>query len=191
MSTGLPSIILRFAPVPLRRTTDTAGKISSPLVRRPILAFVAGIFFAAVLATQAQESIEPDVLPSLAEPPAASAEAPTSVSTEPLPALPQSLPYTAAEPVPSAAEPVPSAAEPVPSAAEPLPSSEQAFPSSLEPLSPSTNYTTPQTPALPPPVSTAPYGGGGSKNIFPAGETISSGEPRRFHYELRLTVRGR
>ena len=183
MSTGLPSIILRFAPFPLRTTTDTVGKISSPLVRRPILAFVAGIFFTAVLATQAQESIEPDVLPSLAEPPAASAEAPTSVSTEPLPALPQSLPYTAAEPVPSAAEPVPSAAEP-------LPSSEQAFPSSPEPLSPSTNYTTAQTTVIPPPVATAPYGGGGSKNIFPAGETISSGEPRRFHYELRLTVRG-
>src|SRR5204862_8128115 len=102
------------------------------------LALIAGIFFAAVLATQAQESIEPDVLPSLAEPPAASAEAPTSMSTEPLPALPQSLPYTAAEPVPSAAEPVPSAAEP-------LPSSEQAFPSSPEPLSPSAIYTTAHT----------------------------------------------
>src|SRR5881296_3090115 len=176
MRIGLPSIILRSAPFPLRTTTDTVGKISSPLVRRPILAFVAGIFFAAVLATQAQESIEPDVLPSLAEPPAASAEVPTSVSTEPLPALPQSLPYTAAEPVPSAAEP--------------LPSSEQAFPSSPEPLSPSTNYTTAQTTVIPPPVATAPYGGGGSKNIFPAGETISSSEPRRFHYELRLTVRG-
>src|SRR5439155_21678811 len=135
----------------------------------PGLALIAGIFFTAVLATQAQESIEPDVLPSLAEPPAASAEAPTSVSTEPLPALPQSLPYTAAEPVPSAAEPVPSAAEP-------LPSSEQAFPSSPEPLSPSTNYTTAQTTAIPPPVATAPYGGGGSKNVFRAGETISSGE---------------
>src|SRR2546423_12928217 len=97
----------------------------------PALALIAGFFFPAVLATQAQESIEPDVLPSLAEPPAASAEAPTSVSTEPLPALPQSLPYTAAEPVPSAAEP--------------LPSSEQAFPSAPEPLSPSTNYTTAHT----------------------------------------------
>jgi hypothetical protein len=171
MRTGLPSIIL-----PLRTTTDTVGKISSPLVRQPILAFVAGIFFAAVLATQAQESIEPDVLPSLAEPPAASTEAPTSVSTEPLPALPQSLPSTPAEPVPSAAEP--------------LPLSEQAFPSSPEPLSPSTNYTTAQTTVIPPPVATAPYGERGSQNVFPAGETISSGEPRRFHYELRLTVRG-
>src|SRR5438876_6155757 len=180
MSTGLPSIILRFAPFPLRTTTDTVGKISSPLVRRPILAFVAGILVAAVLSTQAQESIEPDVLPSLAEPPAASAEAPTSVSTEPLPALPQSLPYTAAEPVPSAAEP--------------LPSSEQAFPSSSEPLSPSTNYTTAQTTVVPPPVAAGPYGGGaygggGTYNVFPAGETISP-SGRIFHYELSLTVRG-
>jgi hypothetical protein len=183
MRTGLASIIHRFAPFPPGTTTDTVGKIYSPLIRRPILAFVAGIFFAAVLATQAQESIEPDVLPSLAEPPAASAEAPPSASTEPLPALPQSLPSTAAEPAPSAAEPVPSAAEP-------LPSSEQAFPSSPEPLSPSTNYTTAQTTVIPPPVAAGPYGGGSSKNVFPAGETASSGEPRRFHYALSLTVRG-
>src|SRR5947208_1970510 len=181
MSTGLPSIILRFAPFPLRTTTDTVGKISSPLVRRPILAFVAGIFFAAVLATQAQESVEPDVLPSLAEPPAAPAEAPPSVSTEPLSALPQSLPSTAAESVPSAAEPVPSAAEP-------LPSSEQAFPSSSERLWPSTNYTSAQTTVVPPPVAAGPYGGG-RYNVFPAGETISP-SGRVFHYELSLTVRG-
>src|SRR6266480_2194572 len=156
MSSGLPSIIHRFAP------------------------FVAGIFFAAVLAAQAQESVEPDVLPSLAEPPAASAEAPPSVSTEPLPALPQSLPSTAAESVPSAPEP--------------LPSSEQAFPSSSEPLSPSTNYTTAQTTVVPPPVAAGPYGGGaygggGTYNVFPAGETISP-SGRIFHYELSLTVRG-
>src|SRR5207247_1278396 len=163
--TGFTSIIYRFAPFPTGMTTDTVGKIYSPLVRRPILAFVTGIFFAAVLATQAQESIEPDVLPSLAEPPATSAEAPPSASTEPLPALPQSLPSAAAEPVPSAAEP--------------LPSSEQAFPSSPQPLSPSTNYTTAQTNGIPPPTATGPYGG--SKNVFPAGETISSSEPRRFH----------
>src|SRR5438067_7261509 len=99
------------------------------------LALIAGIFFAAVFATQAQESIEPDVLPSLAEPPSASAEAPTSAATESLPALPQSLPYTAAEPVPSAAEP--------------LPSSEQAFPSPPDPLSPSTNNTPDQKTVIP------------------------------------------
>jgi hypothetical protein len=78
----------------------------------------------------------------------------------------------------------------VPSAAEPLPSSEQAFPSSPEPLSPSTNYTTAQTTVVPPPVAAGPYAGGGTYNAFPAGETVSSGEPRRFHYELLLTVRG-
>jgi len=47
---------------------EIAGKIT-----RPALAFVAGIFFAAVLAAQAQESVEPDILPSLTEPPAAPA----------------------------------------------------------------------------------------------------------------------
>src|SRR6266496_4937247 len=140
MSSGLPSIIPRFAP------------------------FVAGIFFAAVLAAQAQESIEPDVLPSLAEP-----------SAEPLPTLAQSSPSAPAEPLPSSAES--------------LPSSEQAFPSTPEPLSSSTNYTTAQTNVVQAPVPAGPYGQVG-KNVFPGGGTISSSEPRRFHYELRLTVRG-
>src|SRR6266513_862105 len=158
MRTGLALIIHRFAPFPLGTTTDTVGKIYSPFIRRPILALVAGIFFAAVVASQAQESIEPDVLPSLTEPPAASAEAPPSASTEPLPALPQSLPSTAAEPVPSAAEP--------------LPSSEQAFPSSPQPLSPSMNYTTAQTTVIPQPVAAGPYGRG-THDVFPAGEGIS------------------
>src|SRR5213595_515630 len=151
MSSGLPSIIHRFAP------------------------FVAAIFFAAVLAAQAQESIEPDVLPSLAEPSASSAEAQPSTSTEPLPTLAQSSPSAPAEPLPSSAES--------------LPSSEQAFPSTPEPLSSSTNYTTAQTNVVPAPVPAGPYGQVG-KNVFPGGETISSSEPRRFHYELRLTVRG-
>src|SRR5206468_8466984 len=151
MSSGLPSIIHRFA------------------------LFVAGIFFAAVLAAQAQESIEPDVLPSLAEPSASSAEAQPSTSTEPLPTLAQSSPSAPAEPLPSSAES--------------LPSSEQAFPSTPEPLSSSTNYTTAQTNVVPAPVPAGPYGQVG-KNVFPGGETISSSEPRRFHYELRLTVRG-
>jgi hypothetical protein len=182
MRTGFALIIHRFAPFPPGTTTDTVGKIYSPLIRRPILAFVAGIFFAAVLATQAQESIEPDVLPSLAEPPAPSAEAPpsvsteSSVSTEPLPALPQSLP-----PTPS---------EPVPSAPEPLPSSEQAFPSSQKPLSSSINYTGGYTTVVPQPVAAGPYGGGGTYNVFPAGETIFSHEGGLFHYQLSLTVRG-
>src|SRR5438034_10454959 len=104
MSSGLPSIIHRFAP------------------------FVAAIFFAAVLAAQAQESIAPDVLLSLAEPSASSAEAQPSTSAEPLPTLAQS----------SSSAP----AEPLPSSAEALLSSEQAFPSTPEPLSCSTHYST-------------------------------------------------
>jgi hypothetical protein len=174
MRLGFASVIHRFARFPLRTAIDTAGEITSPIARPPILAFVAGIFFAVVLAAQAQESIEPEVLPSLAEPPPASAESLPATSTEPLPALPQSLPSTAAESLPSSAEA--------------LPSSEQAFPSSPEPLSPSTNYTTAQTNVIAPPAAAGPYGA--SKNVFPSGERISSGEPRRFHYELRLTVRG-
>ena len=175
MCSGIALTMYRFAAFRHR----TAEEITCPAPRSRILGLVAGIFFAAVLAAQAQESVEPDVLPSLAEPPAAPAEAPPSVSTEPslstepLPALPQSLPSTAAEPVPSAAEP--------------LPSSEQAFPSSPEPLSPSTNYTTAQTTVIRPPVAGGPYGG--TYNVFPAGETISP-SGRIFHYELRLTVRG-
>ena len=171
MCSGIALTMYRFAAFRHR----TGKGIRCPAPRSLIVSLVAGIFFAAVLAAQAQESVEPDVLPSLAEQPAASAEAPPSVSTEPLPALPQSLPSTAAEPVPSAAEP--------------LPSSEQAFPSSREPLSPSTNYTTAQTTVMPPPVAAGPYGGG-RYNVFPAGDTVSSGEPRRFHYQLLLTVRG-
>ncbi len=97
---------------------------------------------------------------------------------------------TSAEPLPTLAQSSPSApAEPLPSSAESLPSSEQAFPSTPEPLSSSTNYTTAQTNVVPAPVPAGPYGQVG-KNVFPAGETISSSEPRRFHYELRLTVRG-
>ncbi len=174
MRLGFASTIHHFAAFPLRTAIDIAGEITRPLFRRPLLALVAGIFFTAVVAAHAQESVEPDVLPSLAEPPAASAGAPPSASTDPFPALPQSLPSTASEPLPSSAEP--------------LPSSEQAFPSSPEPLSSSTNYTTAQTNLVAPPAA-GPYGAS-SKNVFPAGENISSGEPRRFHYELRLTVRG-
>src|SRR5947199_5738434 len=153
MRTGFALTMYRFAAFPHR----AADGITCRAPRSPILSLVAGIFFAAVLAAQAQESVEPDVLPSLAEPPAASAEAPPSVSTEPLPALPQSLPSTAAESVPSAPEP--------------LPSSEQAFPSSPEPLSPSTNYSNAYTTVVPAPVATGPYGG--RYDVFPAGEGIS------------------
>jgi hypothetical protein len=154
----------RFAAFPLR----TAGA-------RLIVAFVAGIFLAAVLATQAQESIEPDILPSLAEPPPAPTESLPSTSTEPPPALPQSVPSIAPEPLPSS------------EAA--LPSSEEAFPSSHEPLSSSMNYTGGYTTVVPAPVATGPNGVVYGRDVFP-GADIDSGEPRRFYYRLLLTVRG-
>ena len=156
-------------------TANRTGKPARAASRRAPFVFVSGIFIAAALAAQGQESVQEEPSSFSVEPlPLPSSAEPAPSSTEPLPSLPQSLPSTAAEPVPSSAEP--------------LPSSAQAFPSSPDPWSSSTNYTTAQTNAIPPPTATGPYGG--SKNVFPAGETISSGEPRRFHYELRLTVRG-
>src|ERR1700757_2378310 len=100
MRTGLALTIHRFAPFPRRMARYTGREVV-----RPRLAFVAGIFFAAVLAAQAQESVEPDVLPSLAEPPASSAEPTTSTPAEAVPALPQSLPQEA---LPSSAPSLPS-----------------------------------------------------------------------------------
>ena len=142
---------------------------------------VAAMFFAAILATQAQESVEEVALPPWSEPTLPSNEPVPSTQAAPLPPAP--------EPVTSVAEPVPPAtSEPLPSSSEPLPSSEQAFPSSRDPWSSSTSYTAAQTSVVPAPVATGPYGGG-SYNVFPGGETIyPSG--RNFHYVLRLTVRG-
>jgi hypothetical protein len=125
---------------------------------------------------QAQQSIEPDVLPSLAEAPSApSTESLPSSPSEPLASLPQSAPSTAAETLPP----------------EPLPSAEEALPSIQEPLSPSTNYTAAQTSLIPPPSPLTPFGGSAfdGKNVF-TGSQISVGEPRRFYYRLQLTVRG-
>ncbi len=159
----------RFATFPLR-TTDAR------LIARPIVAFVAGIFFAVVLAAQAQDSIEPDILPSLAEPPPSSVEPPPSTSAEPSSALPQSLPSNTAEPLPSS--------EPS------LPSAEQAFPSSPQPLSSSMNYTGGYTTVVPAPVPAGPNGVVYGRDAFPSSETLDSGEQRRFYYKLGLTVRG-
>ena len=158
-----------FAAFPLR----TAG---ARLIASPIVAFVACIFFVAVLAAQAQESIEPDILPSLAEPPTSSVEPPPATSPEPLPAVPESLPSAPAEPLPSS--------EP------PLPSSEEAFPSSSQPLSSSMNYTGGYTTVAPAPVATGPNGVVYGRDVFPGGEPIESGEPRRIYYKFGLTVRG-
>src|SRR5690242_12559163 len=119
MRTGFALTIHRFAPLARR----TPGEMN-----RPVVALVAGIFFTAVFAAQAQESVEPDVLPSLAEPPASSAQAAPPASPE------SSSSSAATEPLPSATNET-----------APLPSAEEAFPSSREPLSPSTNYTTAQT----------------------------------------------
>ena len=147
--------------------------------RTPVL--VAAMFFAAVLSTQAQESVEEVALPPWSEPTLPSTEPATPTQAAPL------SPTT--ETVTSAPEPLPSTpAESLPSSSEPLPSSEQAFPSSRDPWSSSTNYSAAQTTAVPPPVATGPYGG--SYNAFPAGETVYSGETRRFHYQFSLTVRG-
>ena len=165
MRPGYALTIRRFATFPVRPAFETAAEITHP-VARPILPLVAGIFFAVVLASQAQESVEPDVLPSLAEP--------SSV---------ESLPSTSAEPLPASSQSLPSIAP------EPLPSLEEAFPSSGDPWSSSTNYTTAQTNAMPPPTAAGPYGGGfDTKNVYEGG--VPSGEPRRFHYHLQLTVRG-
>ena len=134
------------------------------------------------LATQAQESVEEVALPPWSEPTLPSTEPAPSTQAAPLPPAPE-VGTSAPEPLPPT-----TTTEPLPSSPEPLPSSEQAFPSSPDPWSPSRNYTTAQTAVVPAPVATGPYGG--SYNVFPAGETVYSGESRRFHYGLSLTVRG-
>jgi hypothetical protein len=144
-------------------------------------ALVTAMFFAVVLATQAQESIEEVALPPWSEPTLPSSEPVPSTQAAPLPSAP--------EPLPPAPEPLSStSAESLPSSSAALPSAEQAFPSLPQPLSLSTNYTTASTTIVPAPVATSPYGG--SYNVFPAGETVYSGEARRFHYLFLLTVRG-
>ena len=150
-------------------------------------AIVAAMFLAVVFVVQAQESIEEVALPPWSEPTLPSSEPAPSTQTAPLPSAPEP---PAPEAMSSAPEPLPSTpVEPLPSSAEPLPSSEQAFPSLPSPLSLSTpNYNTGYTAVVPAPVATGPYGG--SYNAFPAGEAVDSGEPRRFHYVLRLSVRG-
>src|SRR5205085_11616236 len=162
MCLGYALTVHRFAAFPLR----TAGAWPSG---RPIVAFVASIFFVAVLAAQAQESIEPDILPSLAEPPASSVEPPPSTSAEALPAVPESLPSAPVEPLPS------------PAAS--LPSSEEAFPASRQSLSSSMNYTGGDTTVARPPLAAGPHG------VFPGGEPIQSGEPLAIYSKFAATGR--
>jgi hypothetical protein len=174
MRPGHGMYIHRFAPFSARTAASTAAGIAHLIVGRTS-ALVAAIFFAAVLAAQAQESIEEAALPPWSEP--------TLPSSEPAPS-------TQAAPLPSAPEPLPSTpAEPLPSSSAPLPSSEEAFPSSSDPWSSSGNYSTAQTSVIGPPAAGAPYGGFSTKNIA-VGEGPPTGEPRRFHYGLLFTVRG-
>jgi hypothetical protein len=58
-----------------------------------------------------------------------------------------------------------------------------------EPLPSSADYSVAQTSTLPPPPS-SPYALDTSRGVAGAGESEVSAEPRRFHYNLRLTVRG-
>src|SRR5262245_7895262 len=144
MRPGYALYIHRFAPFSARTAASTAAGIAHLIVGRTS-ALIAAIFFAAVPAAQAQESIEEAALPPWSEP--------TLPSSEPAPS-------TQAAPLPSAPEPLPSTpAEPLPSSSAPLPSSEEAFPSSSDPWSSSGNYSTAQTNVIASPDAGGPYGG--------------------------------
>jgi putative beta-barrel porin BBP2 len=174
MRPGYALYIRRFAPFLGRPAAAIAAEIA-PLITGRTAAFFVAIFFGVVLAAQAQESVQEVAVPPWSEP--------TLPSTEPAPS-------TQAEPLPSVPEPLPSTpAEPLPPSTAPLPSSEEAFPSSSDPWSSSTNYTTAQTSVMPAPAAGGPYGGFSTNNV-PVSEGPPSGEPRRFHYGLQLTVRG-
>src|SRR5213080_315278 len=174
MRPGCALYIRRFAPFSARSVADAAAEITH-LVSGRVPMLVAAIFFAVVLAAQAQESIEEVALPPWSEPSLPSTEPTLSTQAAPLPSAPESLPSNPAEPLTSSTAP--------------LPSSEEAFPSSADPWSSSTNYTAAQTSVMSAPAAGGPYGGFSTKNVA-VGEGPPAGEPRRFHYELRLTVRG-
>ena len=177
----------RFAPFSARSAATTATEIAHLIAGRTS-ALVAAMFFAVVLAAQAQESVEEAALPAWSEPTLPSSEPAPSTQAAPLPSALESLPSTSAEPLPSSSAPLPSTpAEPLPSSSAPLPTSEEAFPPSSDPWSSSTNYTTAQTSVIGSPAAGGPYGGFSTKNIA-LGEPAS--QPRRFYYGLLFTVRG-
>src|SRR5437762_106945 len=167
MRRGCHPYLNRFAPLLTRTVAATAAEIAH-LITGKTPASAAAIFLALVLAGQAQESIQEVALPPWSES--------TLPSSEP-------APFAQAETVPSAPEPLPAAP------AEPLPASEEVFPSSSDSWSSLTNYTTAQTTVVPAPAAGGPYGEFSTKNVATGG-AASSGEPRRFHYALQLTVRG-
>jgi hypothetical protein len=154
----------RFFPFRLCTKRITTGEITRQIARGASLGFITGILITVPLAVHAQESVQEEPLPSSIEPP----------------------------PLPSAEEPAPSPMERAPSSAEPMPASPELLPSPTGPLSSSVDYTVAQSDLLPSPsVPTVPFGGGlDAKSMMPGSQTVSSTEPRRFHYILRLTVRG-
>src|SRR6516162_9099633 len=174
MRPGQALCIHRSAAFSARQASETAANIIHVITGRTLVV-VATIFLTFVLAVRAQESVEEVALPPWSEP--------TLPSTEPTPSA-------QAEPMPLAPEPLPStAAKPLPSSSEPLPSSEEAFPSSPDPWSSSRSYTTAQTSVISSPAAGGPYGGFSTKDVA-LDQGPPSGEPRRFHYSLQLTVRG-
>ena len=174
MRSGYASCIRRLAPFSARLLAEATAEITY-LVSGHVPTLFAAIFFTVVLAAQAQESIEEVALPPWSEPSLPSTEPASSTQIAPLP--------SATEPLPSTAE------ELLPASTAPLPSSEEAFPSSVDPWASSTNYNTAHTSVMPAPAAGGPYGGFSTKNVA-VGEEPVSGEPRRFHYALQLTVRG-
>ena len=124
------------------------------------LVVVLAVFFAFVFAAGAQESVQEAALPPWSEPTLPSTEPTSSAQVEPMPPAP-----------------------------EPLPSAEEAFPSSPDPWSSSTKYTAAQTNVISSPAAGGPYGGFSTKDVA-MDQGPTSGEPRRFHYSLQLTVRG-
>ena len=174
MRPGYVPFVPPSAPSSVRSAAEIATG-NTRLIASRIPAFVAALFFAVVLAAHAEESAQEDAVPPWSEPSLPSGESASSAQTAPLPAAPEPLPYTPTEQLPSS------------EAA--LPSSEQAFPSSPDPWSSSRDYTTAQTSAIGSPDIGGPYGGFSTKNVA-MGEGPPSGEPRRFHYSLQLTVRG-
>jgi hypothetical protein len=173
MRHGYALFIRRFAPFSACPAAQAVAAIARLITWRALV-IVAPIFFASVFAAQAQESVEDVALPPWSEPTLPSSQGASTAQPEALPSAPETLPSMPSETVPSSSEAVPSSSE--------------AFPSSPDPWSAATSYTSAQTSVISSPDVGGPYGGFSTKNVAIGG--APSGEPRRFHYGLQLTVRG-
>src|ERR1700750_2781658 len=141
MRPGYALYIRRCAPFAAHAAAATAVEIAHLIVGRTA-ALVAAMFFAVVLAAQAQESVDEAALPPWSEPTLPSSESAPSTQAAPLPSASEPLPSTSGEALPSSSPSLLSTpAEPLPSSSAPLPSSEDAFSPSSDPWSSSTNYT--------------------------------------------------